>query len=185
MARQGAPIVGSRSSLIVLFLKHGLQLVPQLRGIFVTMRGNRMLHRCIEHFLFRARDFQCALLLARVIPAIDRFSHDRIPLLFVVHRRALELFAPQRQTQYNRSCFQVASIESGFPFPVNVFFKTNKWVHEDVPHPHPRLTTYMGVRGLPSASRSPSFSAESPAKPRCAHPKPGARSYPPESLPGG
>lgn len=50
----------------------------QLRGTFVTMRGNRMLHRRIEHFLFRARDFQCAILLARVIRAIDRFSHDRI-----------------------------------------------------------------------------------------------------------
>jgi hypothetical protein len=78
VARQGAPIVGSRSSLIVLFLKHGLQLVPQLGRIFVTMRGNRMLHRLIEYFLFRARNFQCAVLLARVIPAIDRFSHNRI-----------------------------------------------------------------------------------------------------------
>src|ERR1017187_5094980 len=77
-ARQGAPIVGSRSSLIVLFLKHGFQLVPQLGGIFVPMRGNRMLRRLIEYFLFRARNFQYAVLLARVIPAIDRFSHNRI-----------------------------------------------------------------------------------------------------------
>ena len=62
--------------LIFLPLKHGLQLVPQFRGIFVAMRGHGMLNRRIEHFLFLAGNFQCAVLLARIISAVDRLSHD-------------------------------------------------------------------------------------------------------------
>jgi hypothetical protein len=48
---------GESQFLIFFFLKHGLQLVPQLRGIFVAMRGHGMLYRRIEHFLFLAGNF--------------------------------------------------------------------------------------------------------------------------------
>ena len=51
------------------------QLVPQLRGIFMAMCGHGMLDRRIEHFLFLAGNFQAAVLLARIISAVDRFSH--------------------------------------------------------------------------------------------------------------
>ena len=33
-----------------------------------------MLHRCVEHFFFRAGNLERAILFARVIPAIDGFS---------------------------------------------------------------------------------------------------------------
>ena len=62
------------AALIALVFEHRLDLIAQLGRILVPVRGNSMLHGRIQHFFFRSGDFQRAVLLTRIIPAIDRFS---------------------------------------------------------------------------------------------------------------
>ena len=59
---------------VAFVLEHRPYLLAQLRRVRVAVNGGGMLHRCLEHFFFRAGDFQRAILFARVIPAIDGFS---------------------------------------------------------------------------------------------------------------
>jgi hypothetical protein len=54
--------------------KHRANLVAQFRRVLVPMDRHGMLYRRVEHLFFRARNFQRAILFARVIPAIDGFS---------------------------------------------------------------------------------------------------------------
>jgi len=65
---------------MALVFEHRFDLVVQLRCVLVAMRGDGMLHRRIEHFLFSAGNFQRAIFLARMISAIDGFSirHIRV-----------------------------------------------------------------------------------------------------------
>src|SRR5438093_1883895 len=62
---------GSSSGFV---FEHRLDLIAKLRTIRMPMRRNSMLHRGIENFFFPAGHFQRAIFLARVIPAINRFS---------------------------------------------------------------------------------------------------------------
>ena len=59
------------SILVTLVFEHRFELLAQFGRVFVPMRGNRMLHRRLEHFIVGARNFERAILLTRVIPAID------------------------------------------------------------------------------------------------------------------
>src|SRR5256886_13142388 len=69
----GVGVAEEPSSLVVRVFEHRFELLAQFFWIFVTVRGDRVLHRGVEHFLFGARYFQRATFLARIIPAIDRF----------------------------------------------------------------------------------------------------------------
>src|SRR5438034_4584920 len=67
--------IGSRrGTLIGLNFEHRFNLLAQFRRLFVSMRGDRMLHRCVKDFLFGTGNFERAILLTRIISAIDRFS---------------------------------------------------------------------------------------------------------------
>src|SRR6266478_9930732 len=54
--------------------EHRLDLIAQFHGIPVPVRRHGMLHRRIEHFLFRAGNFYRAVFVTWIIPAINRFS---------------------------------------------------------------------------------------------------------------
>src|SRR5947208_10049372 len=59
---------------VALVFEHRLDLLAQLRRVLMPVGRDRMLHGSIENFFFRARNFQRAVFLTRVIPAIDRLS---------------------------------------------------------------------------------------------------------------
>jgi len=57
--------------LVALIFEHRLDLLAQFRRVLVSVRRDGMLHRRIEHLLFRAGDFERAIFLARIISAVD------------------------------------------------------------------------------------------------------------------
>ena len=40
----------------------------------MTVTGDCVLNRDLEDFVFRAREFQAAVVFARIVPAVDEFS---------------------------------------------------------------------------------------------------------------
>src|SRR5437899_3199633 len=74
--RSGTGVGGAEepSALVVRVFEHRFEMLAQLFWVVVTVRRDGVLHCGVEHFRFGARNLQSAALLARIIPAIDRFT---------------------------------------------------------------------------------------------------------------
>src|SRR5438105_9792302 len=63
-----------RSALVGLVFEHRFDLLAQFRRILMPVCGDRMPDCRVEHLLLRSGDFERAIFLARMMPAIDGFS---------------------------------------------------------------------------------------------------------------